>query len=552
MRNFREEEAAGKRRQLEPWRSDNFEARNQGNQSSSVHYRLGGIGRRENQFGGQDEGNWGRNQNMDNRGGGKPRDLGICYWCRQDGHHQADCTKPPFCFRCKETGHIAARCPTAKGASLHMCGYGFPGQGFYCLKIPGPVKQQPIEYMGLISVEKGEASESRIEEELKHLIDGKWEWKVRKIAENEYLATFPDKQILETLSKSNGVSMALYNIWAKISMSTMNSAASTVLQTGWVLMHNVPDKAKSVEAVTLIAELAGDVVVVDEMSLIREGPIRVKLKVRELTRVRGFVEIFIEGIGYEVRFVPEDVRSQQKRDPPRPPPKKPDDFSEDLEDDDLLDSDEDRAPRKASGKRHTRSSEYQHKGEQSKSKQLDAMEAELETQKEGSPALTDPSPIAVFDPSTGKMTKFTELQEDTCQDEDIPVSQVDDDNMQQGLPKPTANQIVVHCEGGGYKIMDKTKWPILKLRDEDMEGIEGQITEVQAEGGLAIRKEPVEMGGGREEHTGKRQVRGMRMQGSQQGKYQKIRRRRKCGKQPDKVIPREDSFQLLLPGKAQG
>lgn len=55
------------------------------------------------------------------------------------------------------------KCLTPKEASMHMYGFGFPGQGFHCLKIPG----------GLVRVEKGGMTETKMEEELKHLIDGK-------------------------------------------------------------------------------------------------------------------------------------------------------------------------------------------------------------------------------------------------------------------------------------------------------------------------------------------------------------------------------------------
>ena len=55
--------------------------------------------------------------------------------------------------------------------------------------------------------------------------------------------------------------------------------------------------AKNTDAVKAIAELAGEVVVVDELTLIREGPVRVKLNGRDISKLRGFVEIFINKVG---------------------------------------------------------------------------------------------------------------------------------------------------------------------------------------------------------------------------------------------------------------
>ena len=57
--------------------------------------------------------------------------------------------------------------------------------------------------------------------------------------------------------------------------------------------------------------------VVDELNLIREGPARVKLNGRNIYN-SGFLRIFIETVGYEVRFVAEGMneKSQAPKDPP--------------------------------------------------------------------------------------------------------------------------------------------------------------------------------------------------------------------------------------------
>ena len=56
---------------------------------------------------------------------------------------------------------------------------------------------------------------------------------------------------------------------------------------------------------------------IDELSLIREGPVRVKIGARDIDKIRGCVEIFINKQGHEIRFIPEE-------DPKRTPlPKRP-------------------------------------------------------------------------------------------------------------------------------------------------------------------------------------------------------------------------------------
>jgi hypothetical protein len=144
--------------------------------------------------------------------------------------------------------------------------------------------------------------------------------------------------ILDTFSRSKSIDLALHNILATVAQSDLDPFASSVLQTGWVQMYNIPDFAKSIEAITLIAELAGEVLVVDEVSLIKEGPVRVKLRARDLSALRDYKEISIADIGYEIKFVAEKSVSKPK-DPDVPPPKKPDEdhLTDDDEADDLSD-----------------------------------------------------------------------------------------------------------------------------------------------------------------------------------------------------------------------
>ncbi|CAO2172928.1 unnamed protein product [Urochloa humidicola] len=180
-------------------------------------------------------------------------------------------------------------------------------------------------------------SEGKMEEELKNLIDDKWKWKVRKVAEKDFLVVFPNNQILDAFSRSKGCKMGLYNTWATFSKSTRDPSASSYLETRWVQLFNAPDRARNVDAATLIAELAGDVLAVDELSLIREGPVRVRMQAREIEKLRGYIEIFIDGVGREIKFVPEREHGKAVAGNQPPPPKKPDDnFDEGDDDDDLL------------------------------------------------------------------------------------------------------------------------------------------------------------------------------------------------------------------------
>jgi hypothetical protein len=50
--------------------------------------------------------------------------------------------------------------------------------------------------------------------------------------------------------------MVMHKIFVTVTPTSINPTGSSMLQEGWVQMHNIPDEARGVEAVTVIAERA--------------------------------------------------------------------------------------------------------------------------------------------------------------------------------------------------------------------------------------------------------------------------------------------------------
>lgn len=213
--------------------------------------------------------------------------------------------------------------------TLQLFGYGIPGQGFYSLRIPGIKTRVNKEPARLIKVISGNVDVAIIEEELKHFIDNSWKWKVKKVSQDEFLVVFPNQMILDAFSK--GVQLAMNNIKITISKTNMDTEASSMLQTGWIKMYDIPIVARTKEAVKLIAELMGEVIAIDELSLIRNEPVRVHINCRNVQRIRGFIEIFIGKMGYEIKVVSE-ASENRKYWGGGGGPDKPDDRPDDKDD----------------------------------------------------------------------------------------------------------------------------------------------------------------------------------------------------------------------------
>ena len=125
---------------------------------------------------------------------------------------------------------------------------------------------------------------------------------MKELDKNEFSATFPDQISLNTFSKLTTVGLALYGYEVKISKTNVDPDASSVLQSTWIRIGGVPSFARKVDVIKEITSLVAEPIKVDEFSLLRDEPVRVRLNSRNPANLKGFVEIFFNGVGYEIKF----------------------------------------------------------------------------------------------------------------------------------------------------------------------------------------------------------------------------------------------------------
>uniref|UniRef100_A0A804R877 CCHC-type domain-containing protein n=2 Tax=Zea mays TaxID=4577 RepID=A0A804R877_MAIZE len=225
-----------------------------------------------------------------------------CFRCTQSGHHQSECSNEPLCYKCKGFGHMAAECHMQR--KLRLFGFGMPEQGFFGIDI-SENKEQMAGLVASIHVLEGEPNEEKLEEELKNLVQENWEFRVRRVDKFDFIASFPDKGSLETYAKLNSLEMPIYRFRVKIGKTSVDPKASAELQSVWVKIFNIPEKAREKIIVKEVASLVGKPVTVDELSLIKDGPVRVQVLCRDPSRIRGLVEVFFNKTGYELKFLVE-------------------------------------------------------------------------------------------------------------------------------------------------------------------------------------------------------------------------------------------------------
>ncbi|OQU86814.1 hypothetical protein SORBI_3003G154450 [Sorghum bicolor] len=165
--------------------------------------------------------------------------------------------------------------------------------------------------VGLVTVLEGMATVEKLNEDLRMVVDDKWNYQVKQLFTNEYMVIFPDISTLATFSRIGYLELPIHQLKVKISISKQDPKATSLLQTCWVKIHNVPTIAREVAAIKGLASLVGQPLVVDELSLIRDEPVRVKINCREPAAIRCVIEIFFNKEGREIKFVAEGFEDKQ-------------------------------------------------------------------------------------------------------------------------------------------------------------------------------------------------------------------------------------------------
>jgi hypothetical protein len=124
-----------------------------------------------------------------------------------------------------------------------LFGFGIPRKWFYSIEITtAQVKYN--QFVGLVMVEDGEANEDKINAELRLVVNDNWDFQAKKVTDNEFLVIFPDKGTLETFSRIASLELPIHNLKVKIQKSNVDPATSSILQTCWVKISNIPPIAR--------------------------------------------------------------------------------------------------------------------------------------------------------------------------------------------------------------------------------------------------------------------------------------------------------------------
>ena len=230
-----------------------------------------------------------------------------CFKCGRPGHFQSQCKFLPLCVLCKEEGHASAHCPT-RGRQLHLqiMGSAISGEGFFCLEFEdvdeteAPIDAR-IKNAAILSAEPGNLNLRILEQELKHMVTGDWDWQVTQVGDDDFVVVFPSADLLHMAKSSGKLFLSINDITARVRDMLHEEVQPMVMPETWVRLHGIPKKHRREDRIREGFRMLGRPIMVDELSLIRLGPVRMKLACKTPEKLNGVVEVWFNHEGYQIK-----------------------------------------------------------------------------------------------------------------------------------------------------------------------------------------------------------------------------------------------------------
>nr|XP_020188440.1 uncharacterized protein LOC109774135 [Aegilops tauschii subsp. strangulata] len=256
-----------------------------------------------------------------------------CFKCVRWGHFQSKCKHKPLCVLCKEEGHASAKCPS-RGRQLHLqiMGSTISGEGFFCLEFDEeteadlPVDAR-VENAAILSAEPGKLNLRILRQELQHMVTGDWDWQVTQVGDADFLVVFPSADLLHMAKSSGKRFLSINDITASVRDMLHEEVQPMVMPETWVKLHGIPKKHRREDRIKEGFQMLGRPIMVDELSLIKLGPVRMKIAWKAPEKLNGFVEVWFNHEGYQIKVEREVLpkrggeRVETGAGPSNPPPK---------------------------------------------------------------------------------------------------------------------------------------------------------------------------------------------------------------------------------------
>jgi hypothetical protein len=219
-------------------------------------------------------------------------------------------------------------------------GHAITGGGFFNIDVE-PIRDdgQGDQFAAVVKFKGTPLSELQLSDELKNLVDDLWDWQVTKVSDSEFTVRFPSRATLKMSTGSGKLYLALSKTDVEIREAFLAPQPGKALPSTWVRLMGVPPDLMEVDRLMAAMVMVGRPLEVDELSLRKWAtePVRMRFQCRYPERVKGMVQVFVNGVPFNVGVMAElggrGHGAAGDDGPPKPPASPRDDEGdEDFED----------------------------------------------------------------------------------------------------------------------------------------------------------------------------------------------------------------------------
>jgi hypothetical protein len=186
---------------------------------------------------------------------------------------------------------------------LMTYGGAIAGGGFFNIEVEPLLPQVAGEvFAAVVQLQSKLLSESELSDELKHLVDEAWDWQVAKVSETEFSVRFPSRETLRMSTRSGRIFLPLSQSEAKIREAFIEVRPGKALPSVWVQISGLPKDLLTKERIMASLTMIGRPMDVDELSVKKHEtePIRVRFQCRHPERIKGTVQLCVNGEPYTI------------------------------------------------------------------------------------------------------------------------------------------------------------------------------------------------------------------------------------------------------------
>ncbi|KAE8782827.1 hypothetical protein D1007_43770 [Hordeum vulgare] len=201
-------------------------------------------------------------------------------------------------------------------------GSAIPREGFFYMEFEDDEEDVGSDLKAfngaILFAEPSKLSLRTLKQDLKHMVVGESDWQISQVRDVDFSVVFPSADLLHTAKSRGKLFLSANDITVKVRDTIHEEITPLSMPEVWLRLYGIPKKHRRVTRLMEGLKMLGRPIVVDELSLIRLGPVRMKFGCKVPDKMNGFVQVWFNHEGYNIKVEMERL-PKRPRDGPREP-----------------------------------------------------------------------------------------------------------------------------------------------------------------------------------------------------------------------------------------